>query len=462
MAAKAYARRAEGAPGAEGVDGRDAARARSASSTARASPSRRPRSAPTRCASLNEQLLQGARGLQRPPQAQAAARAPPQGVRGGRRARLGARRVARLGVAAPAGRADPPDRPGHRARHVQPAPPEAARREDRRAATCRSSTWPSAEAPFELHNSPLSEAAALGFEYGYSAQAPEALVLWEAQFGDFVNGAQVIIDQFIVSALAKWGQTTRLTLLLPHGYEGAGPEHSSGRLERFLQLGAEGNIRVANCTTPAQYFHLLRRQALITKRRPLVIMTPKSLLRLPAAASPLERPGRGPLPARARRPGAARQRARTSRGSCSAPARSTTTSSTPRSAPQAPNVAVARVELLYPFAENELRALMASYPNLKTVVWAQEEPKNMGARAIMESRLGLDPARRDRLRVRGPPAPRQPGRGLHRRAPRRAGAHRARGAGRRVRLRVPTPAHCSYLPQPRAWPGGIRSRPASK
>src|SRR4051794_13504283 len=145
-----------------------------------------------------------------------------------------------------------------------------------------------AEAPFELYNSPLSEAACLGFEYGYSAQAPEALVLWEAQFGDFVNGAQVIIDQFIVSALAKWGQTTRLTLLLPHGYEGAGPEHSSGRLERFLQLGAEGNIRVANCTTPGQYFHLLRRQALITKRRPLVVMTPKSLLRLPAAASPLE------------------------------------------------------------------------------------------------------------------------------------------------------------------------------
>ena len=110
-------------------------------------------------------------------------------------------------------------------------------------------------------------------------------MLWEAQFGDFVNRAQVIIDQFIVSGLAKWGQTTRLTLLLPHGYEGAGPEHSSGRLERFLQLGAEGNIRVANCSTPAQYFHLLRRQALVRSARPLVVMTPKSLLRLPAAAS---------------------------------------------------------------------------------------------------------------------------------------------------------------------------------
>ena len=116
-------------------------------------------------------------------------------------------------------------------------------------------------------------------------QAPEALVLWEAQFGDFVNAAQVVIDQFLVSGLAKWGQTSRLTLLLPHGYEGSGPEHSSGRVERFLQLAAEGNIRVANVTTPAQYFHLLRRQALVQKARPLVVMTPKSLLRLPAAAS---------------------------------------------------------------------------------------------------------------------------------------------------------------------------------
>ncbi len=144
---------------------------------------------------------------------------------------------------------------------------------------------PGALAPMELHNSPLSEMGCLGFEYGYSQEAPETLVLWEAQFGDFANGAQVIIDQFIVSGLAKWGQTSRLTLLLPHGYEGSGPEHSSARLERFLQLAAEGNIRVANPTTPAQYFHLLRRQARVAKQRPLVIMTPKSLLRLPQATS---------------------------------------------------------------------------------------------------------------------------------------------------------------------------------
>jgi 2-oxoglutarate dehydrogenase E1 component len=119
-----------------------------------------------------------------------------------------------------------------------------------------------ATAAFEVHNSPLSELAAVGFEYGYSVAAPEALVLWEAQFGDFVNNAQGIVDQFIVAGLAKWGQTSRLTLLLPHGYEGNGPEHSSARLERFLQLAAQENIRIANCTTAAQYFHLIRRQAL--------------------------------------------------------------------------------------------------------------------------------------------------------------------------------------------------------
>ncbi|MEA2478482.1 MAG: 2-oxoglutarate dehydrogenase component [Thermoleophilaceae bacterium] len=243
-----------------------------------------------------------------------------------------------------------------------------------------------AQAPFELHNSPLSEAACLGFEYGYSAQAPEALVLWEAQFGDFVNGAQVIIDQFIVSALAKWGQTTRLTMLLPHGYEGAGPEHSSGRLERFLQLGAEGNIRVANCTTPGQYFHLLRRQALIQKRRPLVIMTPKSLLRLPAAASAVDDLADGRFQPVLDDPELLTDREKVTRlVLCTGKIYYDIVANEARA--EATDVAVARVELLYPFAENELRELMASYPNLETVVWAQEEPKNMGARAIMEPRL---------------------------------------------------------------------------
>ncbi len=178
---------------------------------------------------------------------------------------------------------------------------------------CPIQSLPGALAPFELHNSPLSEVACLGFEYGYSAEAPETLVLWEAQFGDFVNCAQVIVDQFIVSGLAKWGQTSRLVLLLPHGYEGSGPEHSSGRLERFLTLASEGNIRVANVTTPAQYFHLIRRQARIAKQRPLILMTPKSLLRLPQATNRIEHLSETkffPVLAEPRVPGRAGQAAR--------------------------------------------------------------------------------------------------------------------------------------------------------
>jgi len=241
-------------------------------------------------------------------------------------------------------------------------------------------------APFELHNSPLSEAACLGFEYGYSAQAPEALVLWEAQFGDFVNSAQVVVDQFLVSGLAKWGQTSRLTLLLPHGYEGSGPEHSSGRIERFLQLAAEGNIRVANVTTPAQYFHLLRRQALVPKPRPLIVMTPKSLLRLPAAASRIEDlSDRGFQPV-IDDPSLAGTREEVTRlVLCTGKIYYDLVGSEERAT--ARNVAIARVELLYPFAANELRELIESYPSVRQVVWVQEEPKNMGARAFMRLRF---------------------------------------------------------------------------
>jgi 2-oxoglutarate dehydrogenase E1 component len=243
---------------------------------------------------------------------------------------------------------------------------------------------PGALAPMELHNSPLSETACLGFEYGYSIEAPDALVLWEAQFGDFVNSAQVIVDQFIVSALSKWGQTSRLTLLLPHGYEGSGPEHSSGRLERFLQLSAEGNIRVANLTTPAQYFHLLRRQARIAKRRPLVIMTPKSLLRLPQATSRLEHLSDGrfyPVLAEPRVDETKVQRLILCTGKIYYDLKGHAT----REGNE--RVAISRVELLYPFPQAQILEEIRRYPNLREVVWVQEEPRNMGARAHMSPRV---------------------------------------------------------------------------
>jgi multifunctional 2-oxoglutarate metabolism enzyme len=243
---------------------------------------------------------------------------------------------------------------------------------------------PGALAPMELHNSPLSEMGCLGFEYGYSQEAPETLVLWEAQFGDFANGAQVIIDQFIVSGLAKWGQTSRLTLLLPHGYEGSGPEHSSARLERFLQLAAEGNIRVANPTTPAQYFHLLRRQARVAKQRPLVVMTPKSLLRLPQATSSVTELSEGRFQPVLAEPEQDRSQVRRLI-LCSGKIYYELAGHDMRK--DNPYVAIGRVELLYPFPQAEILALVESYPALEEVAWVQEEPRNMGARAHMSPRL---------------------------------------------------------------------------
>ncbi len=243
---------------------------------------------------------------------------------------------------------------------------------------------PGALAPMELHNSPLSELACVGFEYGYSQEAPETLVLWEAQFGDFVNGAEVVLDQFIVSGLAKWGQTSRLTLLLPHGYEGSGPEHSSARIERFLQLAAEGNIRVANPTTPAQYFHLLRRQARIAKQRPLAVMTPKSLLRLPQATSRLQELTDGRFEPVVAEPGIDPERV-TRLILCSGKIYYELAGHQLHA--ENPEVAIGRVELLYPFPQAEILALVDRYPRLREVVWVQEEPRNMGARAHMSPRL---------------------------------------------------------------------------
>ena len=240
-----------------------------------------------------------------------------------------------------------------------------------------------ARAPFEIYNSALSELAVLGFEYGYSVVAPEALVLWEAQFGDFVNGGQVIIDQFIAAGRAKWGQTSRLVLLLPHGYEGQGPEHSSGRLERFLQLAAEDNMSVANCTTPAQYFHLLRRQALLDARRPLVVMTPKSLLRHPKASSRLGELANGsfqPVLTDVPRDGDVRRVVL-----CTGKVYYDLLAQLDQE--NAGRITVVRVEELYPFPEQQLRALIDRFDKAEEYIWMQEEPQNMGAWPYMQPRL---------------------------------------------------------------------------
>jgi 2-oxoglutarate dehydrogenase E1 component len=243
---------------------------------------------------------------------------------------------------------------------------------------------PAAAASFEIYNSPLSEYAALAFEHGYSIAAPDALVLWEAQFGDFVNGAQIVVDQFIVSGRSKWGQTSRLVLLLPHGYEGNGPEHSSARLERFLQLAAQDNIRVVNCTTAAQFFHLLRRQALDATARPLVVMTPKGLLRLREATSVLDELASGSFRPVIDDPAADHS----SVGRlvlCTGKVYYDIVSHELR--PSATSVAVGRIEQLYPFPLELVSALIASYPVLRDIVWAQEEPQNMGAWRSIRHRL---------------------------------------------------------------------------
>ena len=253
------------------------------------------------------------------------------------------------------------------------------------ATWCPLQKLPGSMAPFELYNSPLSELATLGFEYGYSAAAPDALVLWEAQFGDFINGAQVVIDQFLTSGLSKWGLTTRLTLLLPHGYEGQGPEHSSARLERFLQACAEGNIRVANPTTPAQYFHLLRRQAKRTRQRPLVVMTPKSLLRHPLATSTLTDLAEGRWQPVIDDASATDRDQVTRVVLCSGKVYYDVLAEATKQHSAA--IALVRVEQLYSFPWTELRETLARYPNLAELVWAQEEPRNMGAWTYLEPKL---------------------------------------------------------------------------
>jgi 2-oxoglutarate dehydrogenase E1 component len=249
---------------------------------------------------------------------------------------------------------------------------------------------------FEIYDSLLSEFAVLGFEYGYSVADRDALVLWEAQFGDFANGAQVVIDQFIAPGEDKWAQQSDLVMLVPHGYEGQGPEHSSARIERFLQLSAEDNWQVVVPSTPAQYFHVLRRQALSEVKKPLVVFTPKSLLRLKDTFSTAADLAEGefqpaiPDPSPPDNP----SRVVLSQGKFYwdlAKARS-------EGGP-----ALVRVEQPYPFPAEELRAAI---PEGAEVIWAQEEPENMGSRPFMERelrKLGLEPKAVTREEALAPP-----------------------------------------------------------
>ncbi len=238
------------------------------------------------------------------------------------------------------------------------------------------------QARFEIINSPLSEASVLGFEYGYSRDYPEALVLWEAQFGDFANGAQVIIDQFIAAAEDKWDLASGIVLLLPHGYEGQGPEHSSGRLERFLQLAAEDNLQICQPSTAAQYFHLLRRQALRSWRKPLVVFTPKSTLRSPEASSPLEA-----FSAPRFETVLTDSEVRDARHVLFCSGKIVHDLKRERRRRGAVSTAVIAIEQLYPFPSEEIVSEMRRHAQAQDFVWVQEEPANMGALSFALPRL---------------------------------------------------------------------------
>jgi 2-oxoglutarate dehydrogenase E1 component len=238
---------------------------------------------------------------------------------------------------------------------------------------------------FKVYNSPLSEQGVLAFDFGISLDYPDALVIWEAQFGDFLNAAQVIIDQFITSSEDKWKRLSGLVMLLPHGFEGQGPEHSSARLERWLTLCAEDNLQVCNLTTPAQFFHVLRRQVVRAYRKPLIIMSPKSLLRAPHATSSLDELSTGTF-----------QRIIPDSGDldakkvkrvllCSGKVYYDLVAH--RKETQRKDVAILRVEQLYPLRKGELESMLKPYKDGTQVVWVQEEPWNMGAWYYMQARL---------------------------------------------------------------------------
>lgn len=240
------------------------------------------------------------------------------------------------------------------------------------------------QAPFTVEDSPLSEYAVMGFEYGYASGTPDGLTIWEAQFGDFANTAQVIVDQFVTSGRAKWGRQNGLTLMLPHGYEGQGPEHSSARVERYLQLAADNNVSIDQPTTAAQIFHLLRRQVLRSYRKPLILFTPKSLLRNKSVSCPLSDLASGGyrtvIGDSAAEPSAVKRLIL-----CSGRVYFDLEAS--RRERGAADVAIARVEELYPFPSQEIAAEMARYPNLEEVLWCQDEPQNQGPWSFVFPRL---------------------------------------------------------------------------
>jgi len=263
---------------------------------------------------------------------------------------------------------------------------------------------------FDVIDTMLSEAAVLGFEYGFSTADPHTLTLWEAQFGDFANAAQVIIDQFIAAGESKWGRMSGLTLLLPHGYEGQGPEHSSGRLERFLELCGNRNLQVCNLTTPAQLFHALRRQLHRPFRKPLVIMSPKSLLRNKLAISAVAEFTHGtfqPVLDDALVDHPRVRRIRLTSGKFHYTLREA------REARGITDTAIVRLEQLYPFPEKELAAVLAGYPEARDVCWVQEEPANMGAWRHLRHRLEAVVPRGHRFRFVARRAAASPATGIY-------------------------------------------------
>jgi 2-oxoglutarate dehydrogenase E1 component len=263
------------------------------------------------------------------------------------------------------------------------------------------------QAPFTVIDSILSEEAVLGFEYGYAAAEPNTLTIWEAQFGDFVNGAQVVIDQFIASGEVKWGRANGLVMLLPHGYEGQGPEHSSARLERFMQLAADNNMQIVQPTTAAQIFHVLRRQMLRMFRKPLVIMTPKSLLRAKDATSPLTDFTKGEFKTVIGEVDASISGDKVKRVIvCSGKVAYDLMRK--REEKKSTDVAIVRVEQLYPFPHKAFATELKKYPNATDIVWCQDEPQNQGSWFFVQHQIHENMTEGQKLGYAGRPASASP------------------------------------------------------